>query len=69
MSDTSNYATQNVSNPNTRKVGELGAYNFCTSVDHYPPSYIVYDPGVWEHTCPSCQKVIRFNVFPKTKGI
>jgi len=34
----------------------------CVHPEHNPPSHMVYDPGVWEHTCPGCGKKITFTV-------
>jgi hypothetical protein len=34
----------------------------CLSSEHNPPSSMVYDPGVYEWTCPSCGNIITFTV-------
>lgn len=36
----------------TRKIADLP--RVCVSPQHDPPSMMVYEPGVWEHVCPSC---------------
>lgn len=52
----------------TRKIKDfiLGEAHFrpCKHPEHNPPSMMVYEPGEWEHECPSCQHATRFNVFP-----
>jgi predicted RNA-binding Zn-ribbon protein involved in translation (DUF1610 family) len=34
----------------------------CLSSEHNPPSHMVYSPGTYEYTCPSCGKVTIFEV-------
>lgn len=34
----------------------------CLSREHNPPSHMVYEPGTWEWTCPSCGKKTVFTV-------
>lgn len=34
----------------------------CMYPEHNPPSHMVYSPGLWQHTCPSCGKTVRFRV-------
>ena len=34
----------------------------CFHPDHEPPKLRVFEPGEYEHTCPSCGKVTRFTV-------
>ena len=34
----------------------------CLSPEHDPPSFMVYEPGEYEYTCPSCGRTIRFVV-------
>lgn len=34
----------------------------CEDPSHDPPSMITLDPGVWEHTCPSCRHKTVFTV-------
>lgn len=34
----------------------------CMNHSHNPPSHMVYSPGTYKHTCPSCGHVIIFNV-------
>lgn len=38
----------------TRKIADLPKPFGCTSTDHYPPSMMVYEPGIYEHTCSAC---------------
>lgn len=47
----------------TRKIRDL--YNTeipCRDPEHNPPSMMVFEDGIYEHTCPSCGKVQRFTV-------
>lgn len=37
-------------------------YSNCKDPDHNPPSYISLEPGVYEHTCPSCYVTSIINV-------
>lgn len=41
----------------------------CRDREHNPPSHMVYDDGVYEHTCPSCGRVTRFTVSNPMLGI
>lgn len=34
----------------------------CEHREHHPPSFIVLEPGVWEHTCPGCGRVSHITV-------
>jgi len=34
----------------------------CTHPEHNPPSHMVFQPGRYEHTCPSCGKKTVFTV-------
>lgn len=36
----------------------------CTHAEHNPPTMIVLEPGLYEHTCPGCGKEQRFRVQP-----
>lgn len=38
------------------------AQKYCSHPEHNPPSHIVLEAGIWEHICPGCQKVVRFQV-------
>lgn len=42
--------------------------NVCRSLEHSPPSMMVYKPGTYEWTCPTCGHVTRFTVPPVTCG-
>ena len=53
----------------TRKVQDLPAMPpACQDPEHSPPYMIVLDPGVYEHTCPTCAHVARF-VVPNRVGM
>lgn len=34
----------------------------CRDPDHNPPTMMVYEPGLYEHTCRACGQVQRFGV-------
>lgn len=34
----------------------------CFDLEHKPPMHMVYEPGTYEYTCPSCGEVTRFTV-------
>lgn len=47
----------------TRKIAEPKDRGHCRDPEHNPPSMMVYENGLYEHTCPSCgaKKVFRVN--------
>ena len=45
----------------TRKIGEPPKPP-CRDPEHNPPSMMVFEPGTYEHTCPTCKSKIIFNV-------
>lgn len=55
-----------------RKVGELPDFDGwqtkdkrgCYHPEHNPPTHIVLEPGIYEHTCPGCSRKIEFSVQP-----
>ncbi len=46
----------------TRKIADLPLVERCRDREHNPPSHMVFQPGIYEHTCPSCGNVIQFVV-------
>ena len=34
----------------------------CSSPEHFPPKFMVYEPGEYEYTCPQCGHVTKFTV-------
>lgn len=50
----------------TRKIADLPAV--CRHPEHWPPSMMIYENGVYEHTCLGCGKVHRFTVNKPTLG-
>lgn len=46
----------------TRKIGDLPESKICTDPEHNPANMIVWEPGTYEHTCPSCGATQRFGV-------
>ena len=47
----------------TRKIRDLSPQETCTYSEHNPPLGI-YEPGVYEHTCPQCGLELEFTIFP-----
>lgn len=45
----------------TKKIGEIGD-TLCRHPEHSPPSMQVFEPGIYEHTCPGCGAKTIFNV-------
>lgn len=43
-----------------RKIAE--APEPCAAPEHQPPMHMVYEPGTYEYTCPSCGKRTVFRV-------
>lgn len=39
-----------------------GAPEPCAMAEHRPPLHMVYEPGTYEYTCPSCGKRTVFRV-------
>lgn len=54
--------TQNQFKLNTKKIANLPKNETCRDREHNPPNMIVYEDGVYEHTCPSCGNKIIFTV-------
>ena len=50
----------------TRKISDLPKTDYCRDTEHEPPKFMVYEPGVWEHICPTCGKRTEFIVNPTT---
>lgn len=46
----------------TRKIKEEKEMKPCFSSDHNPPSHMVFEPGLYEHTCSACGRKITFRV-------
>lgn len=48
----------------TRKVKDIDGWDakICRDPDHNPPTMMVYQPGVYEHECPSCHRTFTFVV-------
>lgn len=49
----------------TKKIADLPARDYCGHPEHNPPSMIVLEPGIYEHECPGCKKVMTFTVPPR----
>lgn len=46
----------------TKKIADLPNKRGYQDPEHKPPMYQVFEPGIYEHICPSCGKVTRFTV-------
>lgn len=44
----------------TKKIADLPG--LCTHPDHNPPMHQVFEPGIYEHECPSCHEKTKFIV-------
>lgn len=44
----------------TKKVADLPKP--CHHPEHSLPGHVVYEPGVYEHKCPGCEKITTFIV-------
>lgn len=40
-----------------RKIDEGPRQLSCTDPEHMPPSHMLLEPGLYEHTCPACGQV------------
>ena len=47
-----------------RKIGDLPPRQICKHPEHNPPLSICLSPGIYEYTCPSCEKTTTFIVNP-----
>lgn len=34
----------------------------CKDPDHFPPRMMVFKPGTYEHTCPTCDHITVFTI-------
>jgi hypothetical protein len=48
----------------TRKIKDISKKEMCLDPEHNPPGMMVWEPGVWEHECPSCHKKQTFRIDP-----
>lgn len=48
----------------TKKITALPKSDSCLHPEHEPPTMIVLEPGVYEHTCPGCRRKVTFTVRP-----
>jgi hypothetical protein len=44
----------------TRKIADVPIP--CSNPAHLPPQHMVFPPGIYEHVCPSCGQVYRFEI-------
>jgi hypothetical protein len=55
----------------TRKIADLPSGDRCMHPEHNAQQHVHRDPGLYEHTCPACEKSYLFLVTggprPKTK--
>ena len=46
----------------TKKIDKIPKTSICYDPEHNPPTMMLFQPGHYEHTCPSCKKKIYFYV-------
>lgn len=46
----------------TVKIKEFEKQDICQHPEHNPPMFMVFEPGIYEHTCPACGKKQTFTV-------
>lgn len=46
----------------TRKIKDFESLDICQHPEHNPPNMIVLPPGIYEHTCPRCNRKQTFVV-------
>ena len=46
----------------TKKIADICDRKTCFDPEHNPPNMMVWEPGVYEHTCPGCGNKQRFVV-------
>jgi hypothetical protein len=49
----------------TRKIADLPKQLICKDPDHNIPTHQVFDPGTYEHECPSCERKFKFTIHDK----
>lgn len=52
----------------TEKISGIDPHKVCKDPDHLPPSFMVWEPGRYRHTCSSCGHVTEFTVHPVQYG-
>jgi len=45
-----------------KKIEDFNLKNTCRDPEHYPPTQIVLEPGIYEWTCPNCGNVTIVNI-------
>lgn len=55
----------------TRKLPEKDQPPPCTHPEHHPPGMQVFEPGLYEHTCPACgwKQIFRVPVKYSLSGL
>lgn len=48
----------------TKKISDLPRDMTCRDPSHKAPTMMVYEPGVYRHTCPSCGASYTFTIAP-----
>jgi len=53
----------NIGNNRTPNTVRIAAPKpLCRHPEHNPPGAMLFQPGTWQHTCPSCGEVTTFEV-------
>lgn len=46
----------------TKRIGDPPGRKVCLHPEHNPPTMVVWEPGIYEHTCPGCGRKVQFVV-------
>ena len=49
----------------TKLIEKFEVKKVCKHPEHLAPSQMVYEPGIYEHTCPNCGESYKFTIRPK----
>jgi hypothetical protein len=49
----------------TRKIADFDQKQICRDPGHNPPTMMLFEPGIYEHECPSCHNKMIFTVPPR----
>jgi transcription elongation factor Elf1 len=49
----------------TKLIHKFDEKKICKHPEHKAPMWVVYEPGIYEHTCPNCGESYKFTVRPK----
>lgn len=49
----------------TKKIGDFKKIKICRDSEHNPPTMQLFEPGFYEHICPTCGSITHFTVPPR----